>query len=109
MLILWTAVSLVLAVQTVWTYRGQGSPWFLWLEVGLGAASALLWGLLAMTTRTPRELYVCGLIWDLLYTAVVVGLPWIAFGVRMKPETWVCVAGAVLFMIAAKVTMEVTP
>lgn len=108
-MILWPLIAMALAAQTWWTYRGQSSPWFLPTEVALGAANALLWGMLAVTTRCNHTLFIYGLVWDVLYTGIMIGVPWLCFGVRVPLETWFWIGWMLIGVVGVRWSMGTQP
>ncbi len=103
-IILWLSIVGSLGAAQWWTFRGRTHPAYVPVEVGLCALSALLWAMLAASTRCNRTLLLWGLAWDLVYTLVLVGVPW-WLGVEVRPVTWIWLCVAAGGMIAAQMSM----
>jgi hypothetical protein len=104
-ILLWTAIVASMTGSVIWSYVGRASRWFIPAEAAFGAIAGLLWAILAVSTPSNRTLFVYSLIWDVLYCVVLVAVPAVFLGVRVPLLAWLCIAGAVAFMIGAKCAM----
>lgn len=79
----------------------KASPWFLPLGVVVGIVSNLIWLYVTKITTDNKELFLYGLIWDVMMMAAYIIVPLLLFNVRLD---WKQSLGTILVIIGLILT-----
>jgi len=103
MWMLFSAASLfyLLGAYIAYDVAIKASPWFLPAGIAVGIVSNLIWLYVTKITTDNKDLFLYGLVWDVMMMAAYIIVPMLLFDVRLD---WKQTVGTILVVLGLILT-----